>query len=163
MPDLRVATSDEGPRLSLIAQEAYAPYVERLGGLRPAPMDVDYGAAIAESEVWVAEVAGEVAGFLVLVADSDSMLLDGVAVRPSFQGRGVGRALLTLAEERTRAAGHDRISLYTNEVMVENQALYERIGYVETDRANVHGFARIFYAKTLGEEETSRRVPRRRS
>jgi hypothetical protein len=33
--------------------------------------------------------------------------------------------------------------------MVENQALYERIGYVETRRADDHGFARVFYQKAL--------------
>ena len=53
------------------------------------------------------------------------------------------------AEQRALAAGHDRISLYTNAAMVENQALYERIGYVETRRADDNGFARVFYEKTL--------------
>jgi hypothetical protein len=33
--------------------------------------------------------------------------------------------------------------------MFENQALYERIGYVETHRAEHHGFARVFYEKAL--------------
>ena len=33
--------------------------------------------------------------------------------------------------------------------MVENQRLYERIGYVETHRAKEHGFARVFYEKVL--------------
>jgi hypothetical protein len=36
--------------------------------------------------------------------------------------------------------------------MVENQALYERIGYVETHRAHEHGFDRVFYEKALAAE-----------
>src|SRR5689334_14326996 len=104
-----------------IAQEAYTPYVDRMGGQRPAPMDADYEATVAVAEAWVVEAEREVVGFLVLVAESDGMLLDNVAVLPSRQGSGAGRALITVAEERARAAGYDRISLYTNEAMVENQ------------------------------------------
>jgi ribosomal protein S18 acetylase RimI-like enzyme len=134
-----------------IATQAYAPYLERMAGRRPAPIDADYDAAVADSEAWVVELGGQVIGYLVLVARSDDMLLDNVAVLPSYQGRGAGRALLWLAEERATAAGYDRVSLYTHEVMVENQRLYERIGYVETHRADERGFSRVFYEKALGE------------
>jgi len=137
--------------MAAIAEQAYAAYLDRMDGQRPAPMDEDYAALVGDAEAWVAEADGEVVGFLILVPGSESMLLDGVAIRPSHQGRGLGGRLLTLAEERARAAGHTRISLYTNEAMVENQRLYERTGYVETHRARDHGFARVFYEKPLAE------------
>jgi GNAT superfamily N-acetyltransferase len=156
---LRLASATDVRVITQIAQEAYAPYVERMGGQRPAPMDLDYGAVIADAEAWVVESEGEVIGFLTLTAQSDGMLLDGVAVRPSHQGLGAGRALLTLAEEQARAGGHERLSLYTNAAMVENQALYERIGYVETQRAEAHGFARVFYEKALAPGSDSRTQP----
>jgi ribosomal protein S18 acetylase RimI-like enzyme len=146
---LRRATPSDAPRLTGIAGAAYAPYLERMGGQRPAPMDADYDAVVAATESWVVEADGDVVGFLVLIAERDTMLLDGVAVHPAHQGVGAGRALLDLAEEQAKAAGFDRISLYTNAVMVENQRLYERIGYVETRRADDHGFARVFYEKPL--------------
>lgn len=136
--------------MARIAETAYAPYVERLRGQRPAPMDAKYLALIADAEAWVAEVDGEVIGFLVLVGEGDGMLLDGVAVLPSHQGRGVGRHLLELAEARAVVAGFHRVRLYTNEAMTENQRLYERIGYVETRRSNEDGFARVFYEKAVG-------------
>ena len=132
-----------------VAEKAYAPYVERMRGQRPAPMDEDYADVVAGTEAWVAESDGDVIGFLVLIGQGDGMLLDNVAVLPSHHGRGAGRALLTLAEEQARAGGYERISLYTNTAMLENQELYERIGYVETHRADQHGFARIFYEKAL--------------
>ena len=135
--------------MTRVAEQAFAPYVERLNGQRPAPMDADYAALVAGTEAWVAESDGDVIGFLVLMGERDRMLLDAVAVRPSHQGLGAGRALLSLAEARARAGGYERIGLYTNEVMVENQQLYERIGYVETHRAAEHGFARVFYQKAL--------------
>jgi ribosomal protein S18 acetylase RimI-like enzyme len=152
VPNLRRATTTDATdaaEIARIAEAAYTPYVARMGGRRPAPMDLDYAALIDEAEVWVAEAGGEVVGFLVLIGEEDGMLLEGVAGHPSHQGLGAGRALLVLAEERARAGGHARIRLYTHEVMVENQALYERIGYVETHRAHEHGFVRVFYAKVL--------------
>lgn len=152
MPSLRPAVAADAPLLRDLAQAAYTPYVERMGGLRPRPMDEDYAAAVAEDEVWVAEDDGgpEVVGFLVLVGEEDRMLLSNVAVHPSHHGRGIGRLLLTLAEDRARAEGYRRIHLFTHVTMLENQALYERIGYVETHRTDEAGFARVFYEKSLG-------------
>jgi ribosomal protein S18 acetylase RimI-like enzyme len=144
---LRRATAVDARAMARIAELAYAPYVERMGGLRPAPMDADYDRHVVDSEAWVAEIDGAAVGFLVLTGEAESLLLEGVAVLPAHQGLGVGKALLLLAEERARAGGYDRITLYTNVVMVENQRLYERIGYVETRRADEHGFGRVFYEK----------------
>jgi ribosomal protein S18 acetylase RimI-like enzyme len=147
--DLRRATTDDAATVRRIAEQAYSPYLERMGGRRPGPMDTDYLAAVTGSEAWVALVDEEVVGFLLLVEEGEAMLLENVAVLPSHHGRGVGRALLVLAEERAADAGHDRIRLYTHESMVENQQLYERNGYVETHRATEHGLTRVFYEKRL--------------
>jgi len=147
----RRATSADAVPMSRIAEQAYAPYLERMGGQRPGPMDADYEALVDAAEAWVAEADGEVIGFLVLVGQGNGMLLEGVAVLPSYQGRGAGRHLLMLAETRARAEGYDRIQLYTHETMVENQRLYERTGYVETHRSSENGFRRVFYDKVLSD------------
>lgn len=137
--------------MARVAQHAYAPYLERMNGQRPGPMDANYDALVAEAEAWVAEVEGEVVGFLILIAESNGMLLDNVAVLPSHQGLGAGRLLLSLTETQTRARGFNHIRLYTHQTMVENQRLYERNGYVETHREAEHGFGRVFYVKSLFE------------
>ena len=147
--NLRRATPADAPRMTQIARAAYAPYVERMGGRRPAPMDADYEETTSRADAWVVETEGAVIGLLVLVGQSDGMLLDNVAVLPSHQGLGAGRALLTWAEDRARAEGYARIRLYTNEAMLESQALYRRIGYVETHRAHDQGFARVYFEKPL--------------
>jgi ribosomal protein S18 acetylase RimI-like enzyme len=147
--DVRRATAADAPTMQSIAEQAYTPYLERMGGLRPGPMDTDYVAAVTGTEAWVAESDSEVVGFLLVVREDDALLLENVAVLPSHHGQGVGRALLVLAEERARAAGHPRIRLYTHVTMVENQRLYERNGYVETHRESDDGFARVFYEKPL--------------
>ncbi|SEC69536.1 Acetyltransferase (GNAT) family protein [Nocardioides exalbidus] len=148
---LRRATPADVAGVAALAEAAYSPYVERMGGLRPGPMDVDYAAALASDDVegWVADVDGVIGGYLLLVPEDDGLLLDNVAVHPSLHGRGLGRALLSHAELRARALGLSRIRLYTHVSMVENQRLYAHLGYVETHRATTHGFTRVFFAKDL--------------
>jgi len=147
--ELRRATGADAPAVAAIAEAAYSPYLERMGGLRPGPMDTDYDAAVADTEAWVVEVDGAVAGFVLLVEEEGRMLLENVAVLPRLHGRGLGRLLLEHAERRTAELGLDRIRLHTHVTMVENQALYERTGYVETARRTEHGFTRVFYEKRL--------------
>jgi ribosomal protein S18 acetylase RimI-like enzyme len=147
--ELRRALPADAPRLQYVAELAYAPYVERMAGLLPGPLRTDYAAAVADAEAWVASVDGAVVGFLLLVDEVDCLLLDNVAVLPSHHGRGLGRALLLLAEERAAASGRTRIRLYTHVTMVENQQLYERTGYVETHRGGEAGLERVFYEKRL--------------
>lgn len=147
---MRRASVEDAPRLAEIAAAAYGVYLPRLPeGVRPPPIDADYAADVRDDEVWVAESDGSIAGFLVLVPAADHLLLQNIGVHPDVQGRGVGRMLLELAEERAAAHGVAAIRLYTHAVMVENQALYERIGYVETERRSEGPFDRIFYEKRI--------------
>lgn len=150
MTTRRAVPGDAGA-LDQIAAEAYAVYLERMSGRRPGPMDTDYRQAIIDKDVWVVECDGVVAGYVVLAVRSDHLLLENVAVGPGWQGRGIGRRLMALAEDRARAVGVDVVRLYTHEVMVENQRLYERLGYAETGRRTDDGFARVFYEKRLPE------------
>ena len=142
---LRPATEADVPRLSELVRAAYERYVERLGG-PPRPMTDDYAEVVRTHEVTVAERDGEILGLVVLGVDDEGFFVDNVAVDPSHQGMGVGRALLEHAELAARRAGFDSIYLYTHERLVENLALYSRIGYVEYDR-RPHGGARIAYLR----------------
>ncbi|MBN8185740.1 MAG: GNAT family N-acetyltransferase [Rhodobacteraceae bacterium] len=127
---------------------AYGHYVERMGML-PGPMRTDYAVPLAAGQIEVLRADGRIAGLLVLVPESGHMLLDNVAVAPWAQGRGFGRRLMDQAEARARAAGYDRITLYTHVTMVENIEIYLRRGYVETHRAEVNGLHRVYMAKRL--------------
>ncbi|NIY99212.1 GNAT family N-acetyltransferase [Salipiger sp. HF18] len=128
---------------------AYGHYVERMGML-PGPMRTDYAVPLAAGQIEVLRADGRIAGLLVLVPEPEHMLLDNVAVAPWAQGRGFGRRLMDHAEARARAAGYDRITLYTHVTMVENIKIYLRRGYVETHRAEVNGLHRVYMAKRLG-------------
>ena len=80
-----------------IVERAYGGDVERIGR-RPAPMDDDYDERIRTARVLVADDDG-VVGLIVLVGAPDHVLIANVAVHPDHQRAGIGRALLSLAED----------------------------------------------------------------
>ncbi len=145
---VRAAVSGDLTAVQAIVELAYAGYIPRIGR-RPGPMDDDYAARIADGVVHVLEEDGRVLACLVLIAEADAMLLDNIAVHPEAQGRGYGGVLLRFAEAAARAAGLPAIRLYTNVAMVENIALYQRLGYVETHRAEERGLRRVYFRKDL--------------
>jgi ribosomal protein S18 acetylase RimI-like enzyme len=56
---------------------------------------------------------------------------------------------MEFAERQASARGLRRMTLYTNEVMTENLAIYARLGYRETARRSESGYSRVFMAKDL--------------
>ena len=149
MLSIRSAAADDMAAVQRVVHAAYAPYVARIGK-PPGPMLDDYAARIAAGQVWVAEDAAGVAGVLVLEQRAEGLLLDNVAVDPACQRRGIGRAMIDFGETEARRRGWHEIRLYAHALMTENQALYRRIGFVETARISEKGFDRVYMAKPLG-------------
>jgi GNAT superfamily N-acetyltransferase len=145
---LRRAAPTDAPALARCVDVAYRHYIPRLGK-PPGPMLADYAEEIARHQVWVAEAERQLIGGLVLVPAQDYLLLDNIAVHPEHQGRGVGRALLELAEAEALSQGYRELRLYTHETMTKNIALYTRNGWVETHRGHQDGYARVFMCKRL--------------
>jgi ribosomal protein S18 acetylase RimI-like enzyme len=154
---LRAAMEADVPRLAELVEAAYGHYVDRLGGL-PGPMTEDYADIVRRFLVTVAEQNDEIIGLIVLGVGDEGFLVYNVAVDPSHQGQGIGRALLEHAELTARRAGFDSIYLYTHENMTENLALYSRIGYVEFDRRLAGEAGLVYLRKQLADGE-SRALP----
>jgi N-acetylglutamate synthase-like GNAT family acetyltransferase len=145
---LRSASSDDVARVTELVDAAYGHYVDRIGMI-PGPMTDDYEEVIRNKRVTIAERDGGAVGVLVLNVTDEGFAVENVAVHPAERGRGLGRALLELAEVEARRAGFESIYLYTHEKMTENQALYARIGYVEFDRRPQDGFSLVYMRKQL--------------
>ncbi|WP_395639914.1 GNAT family N-acetyltransferase [Pseudolysinimonas sp.] len=144
---IRPARQDDLAAIERIVHDAYRGYIPRMG-TKPGPMLADYASVLATRLVDVVD-DGEILGVVVLDREADGMLLENVAVAPAAQGRGLGRMLIRHAEARAREAGCPTIRLYTHVTMVENLALYERVGYIETGRGDSEGFDRVFLSKRL--------------
>lgn len=146
---IRLAGSEEAEAVRQLVCDAYGHYVARMGK-PPGPMLDDYARRIADRQVWVLREGDVLAGVLVLEdAEDGTMLLDNIAVAPAAQGRGLGRALIAFAEEEARRRGCSEVRLYTHVLMVENLALYKRLGFHETARINEKGYDRIYMARPL--------------
>jgi ribosomal protein S18 acetylase RimI-like enzyme len=102
----------------------------------PAPGAPFFGERTTRDDVLVAELDGEVAGYVSLgrateLRASDHVLqVTGLAVDPERQGRGVGRALVEAAIAEARRRGARRLTL---RVLGPNQTarrLYDACGFV---------------------------------
>jgi len=142
---IRPARTADLPAITACVEEAYAHYIPRMGK-RPAPMDADHAARL--DATWVL-CDPDLAGLIVLIPDGAALMIENVAVSPAHQGHGYGRRLMDFAESQARERGAPALTLYTNEKMTENLALYGRLGFHETDRRTEAGFARVYMTKPL--------------
>jgi N-acetylglutamate synthase-like GNAT family acetyltransferase len=147
---VQIRPAGQGDTLAVheLVQRAYAPYVARIGR-PPGPMTEDYTVKVERGQVWIAGDNDDVVGLIVLIEESDHLLIENVAVDPGRQGEGLGRALLAFAEIVARKAGLPTLRLYTNAAMTENLIFYPRLGYEEVDRRTDNGFERVFFVKRL--------------
>ncbi|MEM7423343.1 MAG: GNAT family N-acetyltransferase [Pseudomonadota bacterium] len=145
---IRPATDADLGAIESIVADAYAPLAARMQK-PPAPLLDDYARKIADGVVSVAVFDGTVSGFVILIDREQDALLENVAVAPWAQGRGIGRRLIGFAEAEARRKGVAAVRLYTHVTMVENQALYRRLGYTEVTRGQDEGYMRVQFEKSL--------------
>jgi GNAT superfamily N-acetyltransferase len=93
-------------------------------------------------KVFVAAVDGEVVGtFSLLIMDNlghkgaRSGIVEAVGVLPSFQGKGIGKQMMTYAMERCKEDGCYKMMLSSNEKRTSAHGFYESLGFVR------HGFS----------------------
>jgi N-acetylglutamate synthase-like GNAT family acetyltransferase len=146
---IRQATEHDVPAIARSVERAYEPFVARIGA-RPEPMDADHAAQVADDLIWVAEDADlprRVIGVLVLVPGRDHLLVESVAVDPERQGEGIGRVLLSFAEDEAQRRGVRELRLSTHEEVKENLEFFSRLEWQETGRGVDRGFRRVFFRK----------------
>jgi GNAT superfamily N-acetyltransferase len=70
-------------------------------------------------------------------------------VSPTMRGRGLATRLLHRLEDEGRAAGRSTVVLDTHSSLTEAITLYERRGYVATERYNDNPYAKRWFRKSL--------------
>ena len=146
--EIRPANASDLPAITGIIAAAYQKYVTRIGK-PPGPMLDDYATHIRRHTAWVAETQHAIRGLIVLIPEQDHLALDNVAVDPRHHGRGVGRALMTFAEQEAARRGYTELRLYTHEKMTENLTMYPALGWQETSRGEQAGYQRVFFRKPI--------------
>jgi GNAT superfamily N-acetyltransferase len=104
-------------------------------------------AELRESDGWVARIGGRLVGAIRTREADDLLLIGRIAIAPDMQGSGIGQALLEAAESHSRAAFAE---LFTGSLSEANIRLYERCGYVETERVDQgDGVQEVYLRKKL--------------
>jgi len=112
--------------------------------------EIDQDIAFDPEGVLVAELDGEVVGYITTTVDEESGIgrIPNLAVDSRYQGRGVGKALINAALDRFRDKGMEYAkieTLATNEV---GSSLYPKAGFQELVR-QIHYVMRMEDAKRL--------------
>jgi GNAT superfamily N-acetyltransferase len=96
----------------------------------------------AREAAWIAEVDGERAGCVFLVAGDDpaTARLRILLVAPEARGLGIGTRLVQECLGFARAARYRRVVLWTNDILVSARRIYQAFGFTLTDEAPHHSF-----------------------
>ena len=94
--------------------------------------------------MWLARCDGEIVGYFSLGWFGDTAFLARLAVKPSWQGQGIGRALLVQGVQLAQQAGMRRMLLGTQASNLRALQLYRRTGFRETGQCS-NMFVRHFW------------------
>ena len=96
----------------------------------------------AREAAWIAEVDGERAGCIFLVAGDEpgAAKLRILLVTPTARGLGVGSRLVERCLAFARDAGYRQVTLWTNDVLVSARRIYEKFGFALTEQQPHHSF-----------------------
>jgi ribosomal protein S18 acetylase RimI-like enzyme len=89
----------------------------------------------------VVEIDGAVVGTLLWEEQDDALYLSRLAVHPAHRRRGIGRALVDLAERETRRRALVRMTLGVRLGLQDNRRLFASCGFVETTLHRHEGFS----------------------
>jgi ribosomal protein S18 acetylase RimI-like enzyme len=124
----RRGVATDAPAIRELTRAAYSKWVPVIGR-EPMPMTADYTEAVRKHRFDLIHVEGKLVALIEMIQETDHLLIENVAVSPSFQGRGLGRKLLAHAEKLAASSGFSEVKLYTNKLFVENIRLYSKLGY----------------------------------
>lgn len=136
-----------------IVYHAYAAYIPLLGRTPPTFLE-DFDSHITAGNLWLLERSDGINAMCVLTPRDDHLLIQALCVDPSYQGQGLGRAMLAFAEQEARARGHAELRLYTNSKMARNIRIYREWGFRISGREGYAWGERVHMSKALAKTKT---------
>lgn len=102
---------------------------------------------------WIADVDGEPAGCVFCVwKDEETAKLRLLLVEPWARGMGIGARLVDECLRFARRAGYRRITLWTNDVLVDARRVYQRAGFELESEDRHHSYGQDLVAQDWGRE-----------
>jgi len=96
----------------------------------------------AREAAWVAEADGERVGCIFCVSgdEPDMAKLRILLVTPRARGLGIGTRLVDECVRFARQAGYQRVTLWTNDVLVAARRIYQAFGFTLVEEEPHHSF-----------------------
>lgn len=125
---IRRVGAEQVDQIRDLSVRAYAKWVS-VTPRKPRPMTADYSVSVLTNQFDFLFEGGRLVGLVETVQQDSELMIVNVAVEPDCQGKGYGTTLMRHAEQLAKDSGLSGTRLYTNKLMTENIALYERLGY----------------------------------
>jgi N-acetylglutamate synthase-like GNAT family acetyltransferase len=104
----------------------------------------------SKEDAWIAERAGWIVGSIFLMkSDAPEVAkLRLLYVEPAERGQGTGRRLVDACIERARELGYQRLTLWTNDVLVSARRIYQACGFRLVEENHHHSFGKDLVGQT---------------
>jgi len=104
---------------------------------------------LVREHCWFAEFEGRTVGSVFLVKSTETIAkLRMLIVEPDARGLGIGAALVEICIEYAIAAGYERMTLWTDSVLVAARRLYQSIGFELVESSSYHSFGHDLISET---------------
>ncbi len=144
-----LAHIEDVPAIAALVDAAYQHYVPVIGR-KPRPMLDDHAARTMRGENFICEDGGTLRAVIALVDEPPGALhIFNIAVDPDEQGRGLLRQLLAFADAEARRRGLPLLTLYTNQLMTRNRAIYAHLGFAEVGTEEANGYSIVFMQRPV--------------
>jgi DNA-binding MarR family transcriptional regulator/N-acetylglutamate synthase-like GNAT family acetyltransferase len=98
---------------------------------------------------WIAEMDGEIVGSVFVVQSSETVAkLRLLLVEPKARGSGLGTRLVEACIRFARQAGYQKLTLWTNSVLLEARHIYAKKGFKIVAEEPYHGFGQDLVSET---------------
>lgn len=114
------------------------------------PMQVDYERAVRAHDIDLLYADGCLVALIELIVNSDHLFIENIAVAPEHQRQGLGRRLLSHAEQQARNAKLTKLCLLTNQAFETNIRLYESVGFhIDRTEPFADGGTTVYMSKAI--------------